>query len=205
MIDAKFKELVEKIRRRVGSLKGVSSVIAFGSVARGEADERSDLDLAVVLEDAKLQEVVSKKILELEAEHDVNIEVVFLSRRLNEVNRQLLETILREGEVIAGKMPDVSLRKLGFEPYTIIKYDLRGLGKAKKDRINRLLFGKRSEKSYGGKRYVSEKKGIVRELRGLRIGIASLLFPERNSWKVEKLLRNEGAKVRRIEVWMTKV
>ncbi|MEM3555621.1 MAG: nucleotidyltransferase domain-containing protein [Candidatus Micrarchaeia archaeon] len=204
MVEKGFKELVEEIRKKVGSLRGVSSIIVFGSVARGEADRRSDLDLAVVLDDGRAQEAVSKRILELEGEYDVNIEVVFLNAKLSGVNRQLLETILREGKVISGKMPDVSLRKLGLEPYRIIKYDLKALGKAKKDRVNRLLFGKRSEKSYGGRRYVSEKKGLVRELGGLRIGIASLLFPQRSSREVERLLRREGVKVRGVDVWMAK-
>ena len=50
-VPKEIKELISKI----GKIKGVLAVIMFGSYARGEFDEGSDVDLVLFLDDETLR------------------------------------------------------------------------------------------------------------------------------------------------------
>ncbi len=74
---------------------GVTRVILFGSVARGEADEDSDLDLAVEgLPAARLFEAMARGLRAAGRPVDL--------LRLEEAPATLRERVLAEGEVVAN-------------------------------------------------------------------------------------------------------
>ena len=146
---------------------------------------------------------ISNKILDLEKKYDKNINLVFTDSSFKDLDRQFIETLLREGNTVYGKTPDASIQQLELEPYEIIKFDLSNLDQSKKMKIKRLLYGVKTKKKYKGKIYTSEQKGMVEELNGLRIGIASILIPEKKSWKLENILRKNGVSLRKITIWLS--
>lgn len=75
-------DMMEKIRRnreeirRIAERHGAHSVRLFGSLSRGEADERSDIDLLVNLEDGVTLLQHAAMVRELEALMGCRVDVV---------------------------------------------------------------------------------------------------------------------------------
>lgn len=202
-MNKKTDDLIEKIKDVSKKYLEIDSVIVFGSVARNQAGKESDLDVCIVLKNESTKGIISDKILDFEEKYDKNINLVFTDSSFKGLDRQFIETILREGINIYGKKPDVSIQQLELEPYEIIKFDLSNLSQSKKMKIKRLLYGIKTKKKYKGKIYTSEQKGMVEELGGLRIGIASILIPEKMSWELENILRENGVSLRKITIWLS--
>ena len=202
-MNKKTNELIEDIKKSSKNYSEIETVIIFGSVARDQAGKESDLDICIILKNENLKSNISNKILDLEEKYDKNINLVFTNPSFKNLDRQFIETILREGIVVYGKKPDASIQQLELEPYEIIKFDLSNLDHSKKMKIKRLLYGIKTEKKYKGKIYTNKQKGLVEKLDGLRIGIASILIPEKKSWEIENILRENGVSLRKITIWLS--
>jgi predicted nucleotidyltransferase len=86
----------------------ITSVIIFGSVARGEATTMSDIDLLIIFE--KNHKIVEKKVSKLTdkyLEQDVNISPIFFSKK--EIKKMIKRydsfalRVQEEGKVLFGK------------------------------------------------------------------------------------------------------
>jgi predicted nucleotidyltransferase len=202
-MNKKTNELIEDIKKSSKNYSEIETAIIFGSVARDQAGKESDLDICIILKNENLKSNISNKILDLEEKYDKNINLVFTNPSFKNLDRQFIETILREGIVVYGKKPDASIQQLELEPYEIIKFDLSNLDHSKKMKIKRLLYGIKTKKKYKGKIYTNKQKGLVEKLDGLRIGIASILIPEKKSWEIENILRENGVSLRKITIWLS--
>ncbi len=202
-MNKKIDNLLTEIKRISKNYSEIESVIVFGSVARDQAGNESDLDICIVLKNENIKDNISNKILDLEEKYDKNINLVFTDSSFKSLDRQFIETILREGITIYGKKPDASIQQLELEPYEIIKFDLSNLDQSKKMKIKKLLYGIKTKKRYKGKIYTNKQEGLVEKLGGLRIGIASILIPEKNSWELENILRENGVSLRKITIWLS--
>ena len=202
-MEGRFGGLIDDLGELLKGQKDVAAGVVFGSVARGESDARSDLDLCIVMK-RDVRRRLSDLILSLEKKHDININVVFSDPAFSGVDRYLVETLLKEGVPICGKLPEVSVQRLELEPYEIIKFDLLGLEQSEKMRLKRALYGMVTKRKYQDKTYQSKKTGLVEELKALRIGKASVLVPEKESRFVEKMLKEYHVKYRKITIWLSK-
>jgi len=202
-MEGRFGGLIDDLGELLKGQRDVAAGVVFGSVARGEADSRSDLDLCIIMK-KDVRKRLSDRILSLEKKHDISINVVFTDLVFSGVDRYLVETLLKEGVPIFGKLPDVPVQRLELEPYEIIKYDLLGLEQSDKMRLKRALYGMVTKRKYQEKTYESKKTGLVEELKALRIGRASVLVPEKESHRVEKLLRDYHVKYRKITIWLSR-
>lgn len=204
MIDGSFDELVKEIKKTFRENKEVVTIILFGSVARGEAGKESDLDLCVIYKKGG-RKTISDMILDIEKKYNKNINVIFTDSELKDLNRQFIETIIKEGIVLKGKMPKISVQRLELEPYEIMNYDLTSLSQTDKMRIKRLLYGFKSKKKYKDKVYQSKGSGLVKKTGGIRVGKASIMIPEKSAFEVERALRQYKVKLRKYTVWMSRV
>jgi len=202
-MNKKTSELTEEIKKISKEHSEIESVIVFGSVARDQAGKGSDIDICIVLKNENTKNNISSKILDIEEKYDKNINLVFTDSSFKDLDRQFIETILREGITVYGKKPDASIKQLELEPYEIIKFDLSNLTQSKKMKIKRLLYGIKTKKKYKGKIYTNKQEGLVEKLGGLRIGIASILIPEKKSWELENILREKGVSLRKITIWLS--
>ena len=202
-MNKKTSELTEEIKKISKEHSEIESVIVFGSVARDQAGKGSDIDICIVLKNENTKNNISSKILDIEEKYDKNINLVFTDSSFRDLDRQFIETILREGITVYGKKPDASIKQLELEPYEIIKFDLSNLTQSKKMKIKRLLYGIKTKKKYKGKIYTNKQEGLVEKLGGLRIGIASILIPEKKSWELENILREKGVSLRKITIWLS--
>ena len=199
-----IEELLEELKTISKSNSDIQAIVLFGSYAREQAHTQSDIDICMIITNEKIKNQISNQILGLEKKHNKNINILITTPTLKDLDRQLVETILREGIVLDGTLPDISIQQLELEPYEIIKYDLSRLSQSDKMKIKRLLYGIKTKKKYKGKIYESKQKGIVEDFGGLRIGIASILIPEKLSWEVENMLRQYDLSIRKILIWLSK-
>ena len=99
-----IKTIVSEFRQRLQQLYGerLEQVILFGSQARGDAVEGSDIDVMIVLKgDVNVGDEISRCsefTAELCLEHDVLIQKIFMpSERFAEGASGLLQNVRREG------------------------------------------------------------------------------------------------------------
>jgi len=199
--------LIKDIKKSVGNIKIIQAIIVFGSVSRGQDKLDSDIDICIVLSkrDPAKEKIISNSFLELEKKYNRNIQLLICNEAFKDVERQFLETVLREGQVIFGHLPPIPIQRLQFEPYTIIKYELKNLSHSDKMRLTRLLYGKETRKIYKNKTYISQKKGLLAQLKGMRIGKSSILLPEKESWILEKRFSELGIKTKKVCAWLQKI
>lgn len=199
--------LIKEIKESMEGFKTIQAIAVFGSVARGQDRTNSDIDICVVLSKRvrSTERVISNFFLGLEKKYNRNIQLIICDKQFKGVERQFLETILREGEVIVGDVPPIAIQRLQLQPYAIIKYQMKGLSHSDKMRLARLLYGKKTKKTYKGKTYLSRKKGLLIELKGIRAGKSSILLPEKGSWTLEKRLSELGIKTKKVCAWLQKV
>ncbi|RLG37219.1 MAG: nucleotidyltransferase domain-containing protein [Candidatus Alkanophagales archaeon] len=102
------KELVQKLKEKFGGR--IESVIVFGSYARGEWREKSDIDV-LIIGDVKLDEImdITYPIL---LEHGVYISPIVMSRDYFEMLKAektgFIENVLKEGTALYGGIREVS-------------------------------------------------------------------------------------------------
>ncbi len=204
LMNNNIEELLEELKTISKSNSDIQATVLFGSYARNQAYAQSDIDIFMIITNETIKNKISNQILSLEKKYNKNINLLITTPALKDLDRQLVETILREGIVLYGNLPDISIQQLELEPYEIIKYDLSRLSQSNKMKIKRLLYGIKTKKKYKGKIYESNQKGIVEDFGGLRTGIASILIPEKLSWEVENMLRQYDISLRKITIWLSK-
>lgn len=87
--------------------QGVESAVLFGSVARGESDARSDVDVLVVVGDPRKGSAVQKAAATILDRYDANVSPLVLTsaevRRRLKAFDPLLQTIAAEGRLLRGR------------------------------------------------------------------------------------------------------
>lgn len=206
-----FKDIAFEFVKQVSSIPKIYGIFLFGSVAKGEADAKSDIDFLIILDTQQdpnqLEErnEVSKVALDLEKRFNKDIQLVFSNMNFDGLDGQFVEEVLKEGVMLFGRVPIIIDKKLGFTPYTLIHYRLTNLSKSDKMKVKRALYGYKTKRRYKGKVYTSHMNGLVKKLDGKRTGIASILIPHRKSRPVLDTLEKIGAKINKITVWLREV
>ena len=184
----KFGTATEELRRALPARTEVRAAAVFGSVARGEATEDSDLDLLVVLERPEFEGPLYRDLAVATARHDVDLSMVATDASFSGWDRQFVDSVLRDAVPIKGSLPSVAIEQLGLEPYRIVRYSLRGLQHAEKLRLNRQLFGYATRKTVGRRVYRTSRGGVLAKVGGRSLGRGVVLVPERGATEVDALL-----------------
>jgi predicted nucleotidyltransferase len=95
---------LSELQHRLPSSLGIQSISLYGSVARGEADDESDIDLLIVTEHAlkrPMRHQITDIICEINLQYDTNFSSLVVDRNAWENGvftiLPLKEEILREG------------------------------------------------------------------------------------------------------------
>ena len=182
-------------RRPEISSVSVNRIILFGSVARGDFGEESDIDIFIDTE--KQHEENTRKTFEHFLGKFVQSQDhgVWVLRRLkNEIRINvgkldewdLKESVLKEGVMLFGK-PSLAMKKQFLVSFCPVK------NIAKRNRVLRKLFGRR-ERDF-------EDIGLVRELRGEMISPRAFMIPESGLKKILELFSSENVEYELKEIW----
>ena len=208
MIQAEFKDLVFKFAKEA-SLKEVAYIFLFGSVAKGDADRRSDIDLLVVFDtDSKdydefeSKTSISQIALDLEKEFDRNIQVLFSNRNFHGLDQYFVRRVMIEGILLYASPVKVEVENLGLEPFALILYNLKNFDVKEQRKIRRLLLGHKTQKKVNVKTYESVKEGLIQGLDGKYIGGGLFTIPQKNVQAMEEWLEKSMVDFKRLEMWL---
>lgn len=186
MVQKEFKEIVFDFARKIADLPNVEHIFLFGSVAREEADKRSDVDFCVIIGDND-KKTISKIALDLEKKYDKNIQLV-VSKKFLKMDKYFLNKLLEEGILLYGKEPLINIKDFKCREYLLISYSLKNLTHKYKMKIKTRFYGYSTEKKVNKKIYKSSYKGLITELDGLSVGAGAILIPLRNAKHILDIL-----------------
>lgn len=154
-------------------------IILFGSTARGDFHEDSDIDLFINVknksEQKEIEEIVRKTKIEFEAAasnswslKEINLPIKVIVGNLDsEQWSPLKREIISTGKVIYGKYQELPAK---LNHYYLLSFDLKNLAPKNKVKFIRKMYGYESKKE----KTVYHHRGILQE-RGVKINQNTLL------------------------------
>ncbi len=193
--------LIRKVYELSESFKHASAAILFGSVARGEHDKRSDIDILLIyLDNEKLN-------MDKEAFDEISSidgrEVQIVARTLEELKRSdkiFLRNVFKEGVILFVREPLLfkASELLGLKPYRLYTYTMKNLRAGEKKRLISALYGYSTKKVVGKKEYVYKYRGIA----DAKFGRNCFLVEESKVKQVEELFESYNVQYSSINVWL---
>lgn len=174
---------IAELGREIKKIAGVEAVVLFGSYARGDFDEGSDVDLLIVFRDRSSLEGGWRRATEITGERGIFVQLVTMT--IDELkSSSLLSVVLRDGKTLYST-EGFSLQRLArFKPYVLVTYDLRSMTSNSKVKFVQALQGRKSGKyTY---------KGLLTELGGFKVGRNCVMIPQEGVTELTNFLDKEG-------------
>ena len=185
----------------ISKIEDVNKIILFGSVARGEADKESDIDIFFDIDKGKENKIKETLNNELGKFYKSNIAEVWKLKGIsNEIKNyvgkleewKLKRSIISEGIVLYGKYEENPKNLKSFVYFNLLP--IKNI--AKRNSIIRKLFG-RIEKKY-------TSRGLVEELGGTKLSASSFIIPLSHGSRIRNLLNKEKVYHKSFEIWIDK-
>ncbi len=204
MKDKKFKDRIAYAAEFVSFVLpkvDVEEIILFGSVARNEAAEKSDIDLFF---NVKTNEKGAKKIIkeELTKFHKSEMQERWALKGIsNPINIEagnlekwkLKRSVISDGLVLYGKYKALPEKLKGYSHFTL--KPIKDI--AKRNKVMRILLG-RKEKNY-------ETSGLLEKTNGKKLSPTSFLIPIEKSHEAIEILGSEKIDFSFFELWSDQV
>ena len=211
----KLEKIINKIKNFIDSkfpkYEEIESIVLFGSLASGKFNEESDIDICVLFKQNTpkiMEDTIFNYFLSLGKELNRSIQCVFFfPDDINNWDTIFIENVLAEGQLLYGNSNynDILIKTLELKPYQIITLNLRLLNNSDKMKLKRILYGYKTSKKYSKKIYRYQKRGLVKELQGIKLGRGSFIIPEKFLLFVETKLKEFDIKFSNFRVWMQEI
>jgi len=179
----------------IKTVDGVIGIILFGSAARGEADEGSDIDLLVLFEN---EDKMRRNEWEVTRRIPSNLftqSICACASTLERMNPVFLQSVLEDGLILYAQHPLVLRSRLAnAAACLVVTYSLEDLSQKEKQKVNYELFGRRIAK----RRYL----GLVEKLGGRHLGRGCFLIPKENAELILNTLNTHNVKYESMEVYI---
>jgi predicted nucleotidyltransferase len=176
----------------------VQSIYLFGSLATGEYDAESDMDLLVIVERPRSEDILpelAEIIVDLPLTRDVQPVVT----NLYDLDPDFVAHAVSTGVLVFGEPVHIR-RGMPEVPATLVRYAASGLPATDRTRLSRLVHGYRSVKRRKGRTYSYRYSGI-RDRRGVQVlGPGALLLPPWEARELTRFLDSVGAEYKLITV-----
>jgi len=172
----KDKKLIEKFIEKTKNMPNLECIVLFGSMARDEADKRSDIDLLLVFNEENPKSHISE-IMSIITTLKPHREIRPTVTNLTDYDEEFLQTVLREGDVLWGKIL-ITTDHLLLKPFRLVSYDISALKSSKKVKVSRLIYGYQSKKTVNGKIKQYRYKGLKDKYNVYLISKNTVLIPE---------------------------
>lgn len=186
-------EFADKIKR----IRHILQIVLFGSVARGEDTERSDIDIAIVHDSKDKFNIMN----EVNRNKPEKIQTAFVHVSSLPEETEIVGALSGEGILLYGSPISIKEKNLDLKPKIIISYSMAGLLQTEKMKVNRALYGSVSKSVFKGKEYKTETFGLIKEPGIEKIGRSVLLAERRSAVKIINLLKRLNIKFKEIPVW----
>ena len=197
----RFEEGIRAAARDLAAVPGVRSAVLFGSAARGSATEESDIDIFIECS-PDAEDPAWKVLLALDRQFDVEFSVIYYRpEQRDALDKQFLESIVRQGRVLFGSLPSVTPIELDLQPLRLVSYQTSRLSARKRAQFLREIDGYKTQKRVGRKTYVVRKPGFLTDVGGWRVGRGAVIVPEDKIEAFDEILRRYGANRHIIPIW----
>ncbi|MCK5281806.1 MAG: nucleotidyltransferase domain-containing protein [Nanoarchaeota archaeon] len=182
--------------QKISKIKGILQVVLFGSVASGEDNVKSDIDIAVIHNRDKFE--VMEKANKVKPE---KVQTTFI--HINDLYKEteLVGALSGEGLLLYGSSIIIKAEKSDLAPKTLISYSLSSMEQTEKVKLNRALYGSISKSRKGKKQYITEVKGLINEPDISKLQKGVLIVARKKSFKIINLLKRFKAEYKEIPVW----
>ena len=198
----KFAACLADLHEWAGRLRRTERLIVYGSVARDTAAEESDLDVLIVCRRDR-HEALAHELFLLGARYDVTVSPFLVEpAELAGLDRQLLESVARDGRPLKGPPLDPTVRTLDLRPHYLVTLYLDHLSQKTKVKLSRELYGYRTVRRYKRAKYASARKGLLDRVGGWKLGRGTVLVPAKVWPDLEAVLRKYRAKRWAFAVWV---
>jgi len=189
-LESSLSEIVNAIK----TVDGVIAIILFGSVARGEADEGSDIDLFVLFDDEDKMRLNEWEVTRRVPSNVFAQTICACPSTLGKLNPVFLDSVLKDGLILYAQYPLILKSRLaGATACFIVTYSLKDLPQKEKQKVNYQLFGS----EVAGRRYI----GLVEQGGGRRLGRGCFLIPREKAEGVLNVLNKHDIKYNTIETY----
>lgn len=171
-------------------------MVLFGSVARGEATSKSDVDLMVIYS-SKNSETV-KQINSLVTD---KLQVLHFTLEELEDEHTLAGALSGEGILLYGKPVNICLEGDDLKSQMLIAYDTGHLARNIRSTLYRALYGGISTYIKDGVKKSKHYPEIVEQVRAQKLAKAVIMVDRHNAPEIIKTLRRFKAKWKEIPVW----
>lgn len=192
------EELLKEAVKKISEIDKVEAIILFGSHAREKSTSRSDIDLFVVVDSRKPKNFL-KPIIEKISRIDLKGRISPRVSNLKDIDEEFLETVLREGKLLYGKLL-IAEKRLLLKPYILLTYDLSNLTQSQKTQITRIVYGYKSTKKTKNKTYEYRYKGLKDDDKVELLSEKTILLPENQRGFLE-FLERQKIKHKTIKIW----
>lgn len=187
MMQKEFKEPIFEFVKRVSDLEEVTSITLFGSVAKGEATQQSDIDFLVIVSSMKIEKNIVKTASEISDKYNKKFQVIVKTKKLEGLDSSMIEDISKDGILLYGMPIKVKQKDLELEPYLLAIYSLADLPQSEKMKFKRAIFGSESVFEGKTKRYRTVQDGLLKMYNGARLGRGAIIFPSKNKEIIRQL------------------
>lgn len=186
---------------RSGIGEDIKRIVLFGSVARGDFDDESDIDLFIDTDQKKKVEPAAKRVLKSFEVSDTNEKWKLkglknaLSLQVGRIEKwDLYRSAISSGILLYGRFEEMPKN---IKYYTMIVLDFSKIERNRKISIWRELYGYRQK--IGANIFTS--KGLLEGLSGKKIERSVIAVPAGNKNKILDFINRNKIKYKLFEVW----
>ncbi len=180
----------------ISKIDGINRIILHGSIARGDFDEESDVDLFVDTKEKeeKINKITdnyykTKKFEEWKLKDISNKFSIIIGELDSKEWQELKRSIINTGIVLYGKYKS--------EVEKINQYTLFSFENIKPDKKRITIFRKLYGFKIGKKQYL----GIVNKINAIKVGKGCLLVPAEHVNKLKKYFQEKKVAVKIYDLW----
>jgi len=178
----------------------VEAAVLYGSMARGDYDRRSDIDIMLVVGSVNIQELyplASQVITGLRPHREIKVVIT----NLHDYDEDFYQNVFREGKVLFGKVI-LTPEQLALEPYSLVSYDLSNKPNTIQVKVSKRVHGSTSKKVIGGKEKVYTYPGLEESMGGKIVSKSAVLLPFGKYNEFTDELKQLGVPFRLLKLWM---
>ena len=164
-------EEIGRVANEIRCIEGVEAVVLFGSYARGDSTEGSDIDLLALFKREVDVRKKSTEVYGITAGSALFFQVTCMT--LEELQSStLLESVLRDGRILFSSQEARKSLTPVYKSYALVTYSTANLNAKQRVVFSQKLEGRRQKKY----RY----EGLIHKLGGYKVGKGVLMVPSAN-------------------------
>jgi predicted nucleotidyltransferase len=184
---------LNEIVNTASKIQGVTGILLFGSLARGDYDEYSDYDLLVLFENKALMWRSWDELFQAVGNLKLNLHLIPETlEELKSANSTFLNELSKHGKVLFAKTPlEVSLQPVKLKPFCLISYDMSGLNYRDKMKVTYFLYRKNGV-------------GAITKTKGIKLSDSCILIPTSTADEITQTLSSFHVKTKKLEIYASK-